>query len=142
MRRGYELAISTATCFGGAQPRFMGVGQVNFLRPVEVGSVLNLESRVVLTYEGSGAEGDEDRCAVEVLAKIINFPPLDSQDPNARPTVQVSNSFVFVYLWPQKPRLGKGVPRVLPVRTSEAQHMLDVMQEVGGLMPVALEGAI
>merc|ERR1719387_1737267 len=62
MRRAYELAFANALSFAGV-PRFLGVGEVAFIRPVEVGSVLRLRSRVLFTHENS--------CAIEVRLRIV-----------------------------------------------------------------------
>merc|ERR1712113_1229795 len=42
MRQAYRLAFSTAYMFAGQHPHFLEVDEINFLRPVDVGDLVNL----------------------------------------------------------------------------------------------------
>ena len=45
MRRAFELAFATAYLFCGTKPSFLEVDEVTFRRPVEIGNLLQFESR-------------------------------------------------------------------------------------------------
>lgn len=49
MRRGFELAFSCAYVFSGRRPHFYCVDEVEFNRPVEIGNLLQFESKVSVT---------------------------------------------------------------------------------------------
>lgn len=48
-RRAFELGFATAFMFAGARPIFDHIGEVSFLRPVDVGDLLRLTSKVLHT---------------------------------------------------------------------------------------------
>lgn len=48
-RRAYELAFCSVYSFGGSQPTFIEVDRIDFLAPVEVGSIVRLDSQVLHT---------------------------------------------------------------------------------------------
>ena len=48
-RRAYELAFCSVFSFGACQPNFIEVDRIDFLTPVEVGSILRLDSQVLHT---------------------------------------------------------------------------------------------
>ena len=51
-RRAYELGYATAFMFAGARPKFDRVGEISFLRPVDVGDLLRLTSKVLQSANG------------------------------------------------------------------------------------------
>ena len=56
-RRAYELAFATTYSFGGCRPHFVMVDEVTFSRPVDVGDLLKLNSRVLYsTPESVGVD--------------------------------------------------------------------------------------
>lgn len=109
MRRAYELAFANALSFGGEAPKFLGVGEVSFIRPVEVGSVLRLRSRVLFTHENT--------CAIEVRVRIVNLEKMESH---------TSNRLLFHYIFP---RMQHGLPRVLPTTEAEVLAIVEACQE-------------
>ena len=50
-RRAYELAFCSVFSFGACQPNFIEVDRIDFLTPVEVGSILRLDSQVLHTEQ-------------------------------------------------------------------------------------------
>eukprot|EP00955_Chlamydomonas_euryale_P061230 357951-Chlamydomonas_euryale.AAC.5 len=55
MRRGYELAFATTYAFAGVRPTFVKVDEVVFVKPVDVGDLLRLESKVTSTRAATRA---------------------------------------------------------------------------------------
>ena len=47
MHRAYDLALATCYTFAGAYPRFKEVGEVTFKKPVDIGDLVRLRSRVI-----------------------------------------------------------------------------------------------
>jgi len=58
MRRAFELAFSTAYVFSSGQPRVQVIDDVQFQRPVEIGTLLRLNARVVATRSPEGPDQD------------------------------------------------------------------------------------
>lgn len=75
MRKGFELAFSTAYLFGKSLPFFFAMDDVTFYKPVEIGDILSLEATVTYTsrrdfsrnsYYGLGAaQSDMVKTVVE-----------------------------------------------------------------------------
>jgi hypothetical protein len=49
MHRAYDLAQATSYIFAGAYPHFLEVDQIDFKKPVDIGDLVRLKSRVVCT---------------------------------------------------------------------------------------------
>ena len=49
MRRGFELAYTSAYLFGGDKPNFLEVDDISFDSPVDVGDLLVFKSRILYT---------------------------------------------------------------------------------------------
>lgn len=107
MRRALELAFATAFSFGGAPPLLKALEQVDFVRPVDVGSLLALKSHVVFT--------DGTDLHVDVSAAVWK--------PSKREST-LTNTFSFVFAVPDAPRPLKAV---LPASTGEAKLQLAAM---------------
>lgn len=111
MRRAWELAYSTAYCFGGERPIFYQVDQVQFSMPVNVGDMLHFQSRVL--YAGLHQEEKEESIplvSIEVEAWIV--------DPMAA-SAKLSNQFYFTFRMPGE----KPLRKVLPSNMEEARAM-------------------
>ena len=97
LRRGFELAYSSAYLFAGAAPKFVSCERVDFLLPVEVGSLLSLKSTVVHAC----TSGDMPRIYVEVVASVMK--------PESRESA-VSNDFVFTFTCAEDAQLRRVLP--------------------------------
>ena len=106
MRRALELAFATAFSYGGAAPLTKALDRVDFVRPVDVGSLLALKSHVVF------AEGRTMH--VDVSAAVWR--------PDKREST-LTNTFSFVFTV-DGPRPLK---RVLPSTRAEARLQLAAM---------------
>ena len=110
MRRAFELAFSSAYIFSGARPHFLSIDEVTFSKPVEVGSLLQFESKVVYT------EVEQGLVHVHVAAFITH--------PEER-TTTLSNQFFFTF---SVGDAGSGALRhVLPTTAEEARLQLEAM---------------
>eukprot|EP01119_Soliformovum_irregulare_P008170 TRINITY_DN2113_c0_g1_i3.p1 TRINITY_DN2113_c0_g1~~TRINITY_DN2113_c0_g1_i3.p1 ORF type:complete len:232 (+),score=84.77 TRINITY_DN2113_c0_g1_i3:605-1300(+) len=105
MRKGFELAFSTAFLFARSQPAFVALEDVTFFKPVEIGDILRLNSRVVFTQDKS--------VQVEVLATVTD--PYVGEE-------QTTNVFNFTF---ECPSVKDGdVKKVLPTTYEEAMVYL------------------
>eukprot|EP00026_Physarum_polycephalum_P007457 Phypoly_transcript_07517.p1 GENE.Phypoly_transcript_07517~~Phypoly_transcript_07517.p1 ORF type:complete len:488 (+),score=74.44 Phypoly_transcript_07517:52-1515(+) len=57
MRKGFELAFSTAYLFGKSLPFFFAMDDVTFYKPVEIGDILSLEATVTYTERRDFSRG-------------------------------------------------------------------------------------
>lgn len=110
MRRAYELGFACAYMNAGERPHFVEVDEVVFTHPVEVGSLLQLESRLLYTKMFA----NQPHLHVEVTCHIVN--------PEGRSSVR-SNTFCFTFALNE----GSTVRRVLPGTRSEAARMVERM---------------
>ncbi len=51
MHRAYDLAVATCYTFAGCHPVFKEVDQIAFRKPVDIGDLLRLKSRVLYTSD-------------------------------------------------------------------------------------------
>ena len=93
--------------FGGAAPLTRCIARVDFVRPVDVGSLLALKSAVV------HAEGDT--ICVDVSAAVWKPDKLETN---------LTNTFSFVFTVPNASRPLK---KVLPATRTEAAQQLDAV---------------
>ena len=87
MRYALELAFATAYAYGGAAPLTRSIARVDFVRPVDVGSLLALKSYVVHVVGKT--------LCVDVSAAVWK--------PGTRES-NLSNTFNFVFEIPEPPR--------------------------------------
>ncbi len=59
MRQAFELAFMTCGLFSNKMPVFLSMDDVHFIKPVEIGSVLALTSKVV--YTASDAQDQQQQ---------------------------------------------------------------------------------
>mmetsp|Transcript_43768 Transcript_43768/g.103424 ORF Transcript_43768/g.103424 Transcript_43768/m.103424 type:complete len:417 (+) Transcript_43768:90-1340(+) len=108
MRECYNLAFATCFAFSGLHPVFIEVTDFVFGKAVQVGSLLQLKSRVIHT---SGS-----RVFVEVLLKVIR--PVEGESFDA-------NKIVVVY------DCGAAMPEVVPATKGEALAKLHALEVLG-----------
>ena len=77
IRQGFELAFITCSTFSHVMPKFLCMGDIHFLNPVQIGGVLSLDSKIVYTEGEPGQEGR--RVMVRVNAKVEDFEKPGSQ---------------------------------------------------------------
>ena len=107
MRGAFELAFVSAYTFGAAKPSFEAVERVDFLAPVEVGDLLDLEAQVILSRPA------ENVAHVEVLASVC--------DPVAG-TAKTSNRFLFSFSFERTSFEEATLREVLPSTEEDARH--------------------
>lgn len=84
MHRAYDLAQATSYIFAGAYPHFLEVDQIDFKKPVDIGDLVRLKSRVVFTND----DPIMSVVMVEVTCQVVRPEKASSF---------VSNSFNFVF---------------------------------------------
>lgn len=107
MRRALELAYATAYAFGGTEPLLKELERVEFIRPVDVGSLLALTSVVSLTQEN-------------IVHVNVNA---STWQPRIREST-LANTFTFVFSLQDAPRKLK---TVIPTNRVEAELQVRAM---------------
>lgn len=130
MRRAFELAFANSYSFGGEWPQMLEVDNITFNSPVEVGDLLQFNSRVLYSLPDGGDLGDEvaiHSAKPLVMIEVECF----VMDP-VKVTSRLSNRFYFTFVLPTKPNCRK----VLPGSLEEARRMVQRMvadEEQAGL---------
>ncbi|GAB2294144.1 Acyl-coenzyme A thioesterase 2, chloroplastic [Dionaea muscipula] len=75
MRKALELAFSTAYAFAGQAPRLVEVDHVDFVKPVDVGNLLQFKSSV-LHSTGLTNSAANPLIKVEVVAHVTRSEPI------------------------------------------------------------------
>ncbi|KCV71049.1 hypothetical protein H696_01998, partial [Fonticula alba] len=95
MRHAFELAFCTALTYtGGAMPIFLGQDEIQFKKPVEIGSLLSFKSRIELAEGSTGDNPNASQFQVEVMADVID-PATGDRD--------TTNVFHYTFQVPNKP---------------------------------------
>lgn len=68
MHKAYDLALATCYTFAGAYPIFLESDKIAFRRPVEVGDLLRLKSRVIFTSD----DPIYPKVVIEVKCQVIS----------------------------------------------------------------------
>eukprot|EP00596_Hydrurales_sp_CCMP1899_P003825 CAMPEP_0119038526 /NCGR_PEP_ID=MMETSP1177-20130426/7498_1 /TAXON_ID=2985 /ORGANISM="Ochromonas sp, Strain CCMP1899" /LENGTH=471 /DNA_ID=CAMNT_0007001231 /DNA_START=164 /DNA_END=1576 /DNA_ORIENTATION=- len=103
MHRAYDLAQATSYIFAGAYPHFLEVDQIDFKKPVDIGDLVRLKSRVVFTND----DPSMSVVMIEVTCQVVRPEKASSF---------VSNEFNFVFRFDNSVSLR----RVLPSTYEEA----------------------
>lgn len=112
MHRAYDLALATCYTFAGAYPKFKEVGEVTFKKPVDIGDLVRLRSRVV--YASDNEDGSFKPTAhVEVECQVVRPEKVSSF---------VSNTFDFSFTFDRGTNIS--LRRVLPCRREEAERLI------------------
>eukprot|EP00899_Mesostigma_viride_P019886 jgi/Mesvir1/2789/Mv13723-RA.2 len=123
MRRAFELAFVTSYTFGGARPEFHEAGEATFHHPVDVGDLLFLSSRVLLTHPSLPVGEPGHLVHVEVKATVMK--------PEERAS-HVCNTFEFVFHMKdatlEPGQLKATIKRVLPSTEEEARRHLACLE--------------
>ncbi len=113
MHRAYDLALATCYTFAGAYPKFKEVGEVTFKKPVDIGDLVRLRSRVV--YASDNEDGSFKPTAhVEVECQVVRPEKASSF---------VSNTFDFSFTFDRGTNIS--LKRVLPCRREEAEKLIE-----------------
>jgi len=109
MREAYTLAWANAHSFCESRPWFLALDQVDFHKPVEIGSILTFNSQVIYS-EGHAF------CVMVTCDKVT---------PNQGVGLQKvrTNSFYFTFTCPDKP-----LSKLVPNTYAEAMQYLDGMR--------------
>ncbi|KAI9029658.1 HotDog domain-containing protein, partial [Phycomyces nitens] len=106
MRRAYELAHSTGSMLVKSQVSLLSLDEIVFKKPVSVGSLLNLSSKVIYS------QGDPSKSfQISVTASVNNI---------EAGTSYITNTFHFTFASNDKP-----VPQVLPKTYAESMLYLE-----------------
>lgn len=103
IHRAFDLALATAYTFSGSYPYFKAVDKIMFKRPVDIGDLVRLKSRVVYTSD----DPIRPTAQVEITCQIVKPEKASSF---------VSNTFNFTFGFQQSVSLR----RVLPSNLEEA----------------------
>lgn len=103
MRKAFELAHANASLYCKGRPYIEVVDDINFKRPVEVGSLLFFSSQIVYTKE--------TKLMTKVHAEVVN--PKDGSR-------ETTNDFYFVFN-----SRSREIPRVIPKTYAESMLYLD-----------------
>ena len=115
LRRAFELAFATTYVFGGDRPVFKQVSDMDFLRPVDVGDLLRLKSRVL--HASVSDEDEHKRSCVDVEVEAFVTKP-------ERAASEVSNTFLFKFYVGAGGEGGATVTRrVAPMSREDAEHV-------------------
>ena len=117
MRRAFELGFANCYAVCGARPRFVEVDQVDFHRPVEVGSLVRFTSRVLHVAVRPGGAGNGE-ALVEVVVSVLNPENRTLVDTN---TIRLGFEVVA--------GIGGGgvFPEILPSSLDEAARIADAL---------------
>mmetsp|Transcript_35562 Transcript_35562/g.92714 ORF Transcript_35562/g.92714 Transcript_35562/m.92714 type:complete len:502 (-) Transcript_35562:823-2328(-) len=109
MRKAFEMAHTQAYLYGNSRPIVQAVDKIRFRKPVEVGSILSLKTKVVYArgYPFTSAQ-------VKVDAEVIN-PTTGNRD--------LTNDFFFTFSFPEGP-----VPRLMPESFDEMEDYVEGMR--------------
>ncbi|GAM22806.1 hypothetical protein SAMD00019534_059810 [Acytostelium subglobosum LB1] len=112
MRKGFEIAFTTCFLqFNSSIPQFLGMDDITFLLPVDIGNILTLEATIVYT------ETVEDISYVQVEVFAYVSVPLQGG-----PEKKLSNTFNFTFIC--KESVQDKPKRVLPQSYAEAMRHL------------------
>jgi acyl-coenzyme A thioesterase 9 len=120
IRQAYELAWITAYMYSKQRPTFVSLDDNSFLKPVEIGSVVNFVSRVVYTALNS--------VQIRVEVEVIN--------PTTRET-DITNVFQFAFMVPTQ-------QMIVPETYEESMMYLEGRRiaEKGTALEVVLKGKV
>lgn len=107
MRLAFEQAWSNVYLFTGSRPKFIASDDMNFLLPVNLGSICAFKSNVIYTRINQDGKTE---IVVEVVADVV--------DP-ATQIENTTNTFFFVFSSKQS------LKQVVPVTYNEAMKYLD-----------------
>lgn len=116
MRRGFELGFANCYAVCGARPRFVEVDQVDFHRPVDVGSLVRFSSRVLHVSSMNDGDGVA-RAVVEVVASVLK--------PEER-TLLETNTLRLVFAF-DSGETGLVLPEILPSNFEEAERIVNAV---------------
>jgi len=129
MRRAFELAFANAYSFGGEWPQMLEVDNITFNAPVNVGDLLQFNSRVIYSLPDGGQLYDVKKLSSKPLVMIeVECYVMEPEIVKAH----LSNRFYFTFVMPTKETCRK----VLPGTLEEARRMVQRMaadEEQAGL---------
>jgi len=110
MHRAYDLAHATCYAFAGVYPHFKEVDEILFKRPVDIGDLVRLKSRVV--YTSNNKDGDSrPQVQIEVTCFVVK--------PESHSSY-ISNTFDFIFQFEDDISLKK----ILPSTNAEARILI------------------
>ncbi|CAM9123813.1 unnamed protein product, partial [Ectocarpus fasciculatus] len=108
MHRAYDLAEATCYTFAGSPVKFIEVEKIEFRKPVQIGDMIRLKSRVVFSSD----DPLDPIAEVEVTCQIVK---------PERASSYVSNKFKFVFGFKDS---GVTLRRILPQNYEEAETLI------------------
>lgn len=120
MRRAFELAFANAYSFGGEWPQMLEVDNITFNAPVNVGDLLQFNSRVIYSLPDGGKLDEVKKHSSKPLIMIeVECYVMEPEITRA----YLSNRFYFTFVLPTKETCRK----VLPGTLEEARRMVERM---------------
>jgi acyl-coenzyme A thioesterase 9 len=120
VHRAFSLAEATAYLFAGARPTFLEVDRIEFRKPVDIGDLVRLKSRVLYSSSNVAAaaaaaagSGADKVVLVEVICQIVR--------PEKAASL-LSNRFHFVFKFPADNDVV--LKEVLPTSVEEAHALI------------------
>jgi acyl-coenzyme A thioesterase 9 len=112
MHRAYDLAHATCYSFAGAYPHFKEVDEISFKKPVDIGDLVRLKSKVV--YTSNNKSGDNKPIVqIEVTCHVVK--------PESHSSY-ISNTFDFIFQFDDN--LMKPLKAILPSTNAEARLLI------------------
>ena len=121
MRRAFELAFSVCYAFGGEWPQMLEVDNITFNAPVNVGDLLQFNSKVIYSLPDGGDLGDEvQKHSSKPLVMIeVECYVMEPEIVKAK----LSNRFYFTFVLPTKETCRKVMPGTLEEARRVVQRM-------------------
>eukprot|EP00557_Chaetoceros_sp_GSL56_P013044 CAMPEP_0176481122 /NCGR_PEP_ID=MMETSP0200_2-20121128/2647_1 /TAXON_ID=947934 /ORGANISM="Chaetoceros sp., Strain GSL56" /LENGTH=483 /DNA_ID=CAMNT_0017877297 /DNA_START=91 /DNA_END=1542 /DNA_ORIENTATION=+ len=120
MRRAFELAFANAYSFGGEWPQMLEVDNITFNAPVNVGDLLQFNSRVIYSLPDGGKLDEVKKHSSKPLIMIeVECYVMEPEITRS----YLSNRFYFTFVLPTKGTCRK----VLPGTLEEARRMVERM---------------
>ena len=111
MHRAYDLAHATCYSFAGVYPHFKEVDEILFKKPVDIGDLVRLKSRVV--YTSNNKKGDNRPIVqIEVTCYVVK--------PESHSSY-ISNTFDFIFQFEDDI---KPLKNLLPSTNAEARLLI------------------
>jgi len=120
MRKGFELAYTTAYLFCRSHVRFFAMDDVTFYKPVEIGDILTLDACITYTSRSTDADNSAQQnfLQVEIVANVTN-PKIGEK--------HMTNTFNFTFLYPEN---SQPLLRIVPQTYEEAMKYLEGKRRV------------
>ncbi len=129
MRRAFELAFATTYSFGGEWPQMLEVDNITFDAPVNVGDLLQFNSKVIYSLPDGGNLGAEVKKHSSKPLVMIEVECNVMEPEMAK--AKLSNRFYFTFVLPKKETCRKVLPGTLEEARRVVQRMYADEKQAG-----------